>query len=179
MPRPDEPGAGDAPALPAVSADAADLVHLLTDRRLTIATAESLTGGLLAATLIDVPGASAVVTGGVVAYATPVKHSVLGVDAGLLDERGPVDPQVAEQMADRVRWVCAVDGRPADIGLATTGVAGPDPQDGRPPGTVFLGVAMGDDVEAIALDLHGDRSEIRAATVRAALEAVLARLGPG
>ena len=82
-------------------------------------------------------------------------------------------------MADRVRRVCAVDGRPADVGLATTGVAGPDPQDGRPPGTVFLGVAMGDDVEAIALDLHGDRAEIRAATVRAALEAVLARLGPG
>ena len=111
MPRPDEPGRRRRPALPDVSADAADLVHLLTDRGLTIATAESLTGGLLAATLIDVPGASAVVTGGVVAYATPVKHSVLGVDAGLLDERGPVDPEVAEQMADRVRLVCAVDGR--------------------------------------------------------------------
>ena len=141
-----------------MSADAADLVHRLTDRGLTIATAESLTGGLLAATLVDVPGASAVVNGGVVAYATPVKHSVLGVDAGLLDERGPVDPQVAEQMADRVRLVCAVDGRPADIGLATTGVAGPDWQDGRPPGTVFVGVAIGDDVEAIALELDGDRA---------------------
>ncbi len=154
-------------------------MHLLTDRGLTIATAESLTGGLLAATLVDVPGASAVFNGGVVAYATPVKHSVLGVDAGLLDERGAVDPDVAEQMADRVRRVCAVDGRPADVGLATTGVAGPDPQDGRPPGTVYVAVAVGGGVGAIALDLHGDRSEIRAATVRAALEAVLARLGPG
>ena len=176
MPRPDEPGAGAAPALPDASADAADLVHLLTDRGLTIATAESLTGGLLAATLIDVPGASAVVNGGVVAYATPVKHSVLGVDAGLLDERGPVDPQVAEQMADRVRLVCAVGGRPADVGLATTGVAGPDSQGGRPPGTVYVAVASARGIRSVGLALDGDRPAVRRAAVAAVISAALAEL---
>ena len=155
------------------------LIRALTERRLTIATAESLTGGLLVAELTRIPGASLVVSGGVVAYATEVKHSLLGVSAELLAREGAVHPEVARQMADGVRRTLEVGGRPADIGVATTGVAGPDPQDGASPGTVFLGVAMGDDVEAIALDLHGDRAEIRAATVRAAVEAVLARLGRG
>ena len=92
-----------------------------------IAVAESLTGGWLCSALVSVPGASAVVLGGVVAYATPLKSALLGVDTELLRQRGPVDPAVAEQMARGVRTACAVDGRPAEIGIATTGVAGPDP----------------------------------------------------
>ena len=157
-------------------ATAAELIRALTDRGLTIASAESLTGGLLAAALVDVPGASLVFNGGIVAYATPLKRTILGVDEDLLAERGAVDAEVARQMADRVRRVCAVDGRPADLGVATTGVAGPDPQDGRAPGTVFIGVAMGDQVDVIALELSGDRAEIRSAAVGAAIDAALARL---
>ncbi|HET6672329.1 MAG TPA: CinA family protein [Agromyces sp.] len=156
--------------------DAAALIRTLTDRDLTIATAESLTGGLLAAALVDVPGASVVFRGGIVAYATPVKSTLLGVDRDLLAERGPVDPEVARQMADGVRRACAVDGRPTDLGIATTGVAGPDSQDGHPPGTVYIGVAMGDDVQSTTLELAGDRAEIRSATVSAAIDAALARL---
>ncbi|GAA4376753.1 CinA family protein [Agromyces bauzanensis] len=148
----------------------------LTRRGLRIAVAESLTGGLVMAELTRIPGASVVVNGGVVAYDTDVKRSLLGVSAGLLEREGAVHPEVARQMADRVRHVLAVDGRPADLGIATTGVAGPTDQDGKPAGTVYLGVAIGDDVEAIALDLHGDRAEIRAATVRAAIGALLERL---
>jgi nicotinamide-nucleotide amidase len=157
-------------------AAAAELIRSLTERDLTIASAESLTGGLLAAALVDVPGASLVFNGGVVAYATPLKRTLLGVDGELLAERGAVDPEVARQMADRVRRVCSVDGRPADLGVATTGVAGPDAQDGRSPGTVFIGVAMGVHVDVIALELSGDRAAIRSSTVGAAIDATLARL---
>jgi nicotinamide-nucleotide amidase len=147
----------------------ADVVHLLTERGLTIAVAESLTGGLLVSELIRTPGASAVVVGGVVAYSTALKHSVLGVDAALLASNGAVDPEVARQMASGVRAVLAVDGRPADIGVATTGVAGPDPQDGKPVGTVFLGIAFGDEVRSVELGLSGSRDEVRAAVVVEAL----------
>lgn len=164
---------------PAGTDPTATLIAELTRRKLRIAVAESLTGGLVIAELTRIPGASFAVNGGIVAYDTAVKRTVLGVSAELLAREGAVHPEVARQMADGVRHVFAVDGRPADVGVATTGVAGPDGQDGREPGTVFLGVASGDDVEAIALDLHGDRAEIRAATVRAAVEAVLARLDRG
>jgi nicotinamide-nucleotide amidase len=156
--------------------DATALIRALTERRLTIATAESLTGGLLSAALVDVPGASLVFNGGIVAYATPLKATLLGVDADLLAARGAVDPEVARQMADGVRRALAVAGRPADIGEATTGVAGPDGQDGKPPGTAFVAVAMGEVVEVVPLALSGARDEVRAATVRAALHAVIARL---
>lgn len=161
---------------PAVPEPVEGLIAALTARGLTIAVAESLTGGALVAELIRIPGASDVVVGGVVAYATAIKHSILGVDADLLAREGAVHPEVARQMASGVRDALAIDGRPADIGVATTGVAGPTPQDGKPVGTVFLGIAIGADAEAIALELTGDRAEIRAATVRAAVDAVLGRL---
>ena len=148
---------------------ASDVIGALTARGLTIAVAESLTGGLLVAELVSVPGASAVVNGGVVAYATELKATVLGVDRGLLAERGPVDAEVARQMARGVRERLAVGGRPAAIGLATTGVAGPDGQDGHPVGEVWLGLAIGDRVEARALRLGGDRAAIRSATVTESL----------
>ena len=158
---------------------AATLIATLRSRGLTIAVAESLTGGLLTADLVGVPGASAVLLGGVVAYNTAVKHTVLGVDAGLLAAEGPVHPLVAEQMALGVRTALAVDGRPADIGLSTTGVAGPGAQDGKPAGTVYLGFAVGDTATSVLLSLEGDRAHIRSAVVSESLARLTALLaGP-
>lgn len=151
-------------------ADSASVVGLLVRRGLTVAVAESLTGGLLVAELIRTPGASATVLGGVVAYDTELKHTLLGVDAALLDEHGPVHPEVARQMALGVRERLAVRGRAADVGLATTGVAGPDPQGAAAVGTVFVAIAVADRVEIVALQLAGDRARIRASAVGATLE---------
>lgn len=154
----------------------ARLIAELTRRGLRIAVAESLTGGLVVAELTRVPGASLVVSGGIVAYDTQLKRSLLGVSAELLATEGAVHPEVARQMADGVRHALAIEGRSADVGLATTGVAGPTMQDGKSPGTVYLGIALADAVESVALELHGDRAEVRDATVHAAVDAVLARL---
>ncbi len=159
--------------------DVRALVATLTARGETVAVAESLTGGLVVATLVGVPGASAVVRGGVVAYATPVKHSVLGVSAELLAERGAVDPEVARQMASGVREALAVDGIPATWGISTTGVAGPDPQDGKPVGTVFVGIASAARTEAHELHLDGDREAIRRATVSELLARMSTTVGSG
>lgn len=148
---------------------AQDIVRRFAARGLTIAIAESLTGGLLTAQLIDPAGASQVVNGGVVAYDTAIKASVLQVDRGLLDEHGPVHPEVARQLAANVRTVLAVGGREADVGIATTGVAGPEPQGEASVGTVFLGLADADGSHARELHLTGSRAEIRAATVEAAM----------
>ncbi len=141
-----------------------ELVHELRARGVTVATAESLTGGLVCGALTDVPGASAVVRGGVVAYATDVKQAVLGVDADLLERGGAVQAEVAEQMATGVCRALRTD-----LGLATTGVAGPDPQDGQPVGTVFVAAALHDRLLVRRLAFTGDRPAIRAATVEAAL----------
>ncbi len=151
---------------------AADIVAALAARRLTVATAESLTGGMLVAELVAVPGASAVVRGGIVAYSTELKHTVLGVDPALLAAHGPVHPGVAAQMARGVRSVMAVNGLPADIGISTTGVAGPAEQDGHPVGTVFIAVASEGHSEVVSLELGGDRDHIRRAVVSEALSAV-------
>ncbi|MFE4466693.1 CinA family protein [Oerskovia sp. NPDC056781] len=142
------------------AADAADLLTLLASRGWTLAVAESLTGGLVTARLVAVPGASAVLRGGVTAYATDLKASVLGVDAELLAARGAVDPVVARQMAQGVRRLLG-----ADVGLATTGVAGPDPQDGKPPGLVHVAVVSPERTEVAELHLDGDRAAVREATV--------------
>lgn len=147
---------------------AAGLLAALAERGWTVATAESLTGGQVAATLVDVPGASRSVRGGVVAYATDLKGSVLGVDAGLLAEHGAVHPEVARQMAEGVRGLLG-----ADLGLATTGVAGPDPQDGFSPGTVHVAVAAPAGTVVRSLELTGDRPAIRAATCTAVLREAL------
>ena len=141
----------------------------LRGRGWTLAVAESLTGGALADAFVRVPGASTVLVGAVVAYATPLKATVLGVDEALLRREGPVHPEVAAQMADGVRRALAVDGRPADVGVATTGVAGPDPQGGRPPGTVYVAVATPTGVVVRRTDLPGDRPAVRAGAVEAAL----------
>jgi nicotinamide-nucleotide amidase len=147
---------------------AADVVGWLAAAGQTLAVAESLTGGLLAARIVDVPGASAVLRGGVVAYATDLKAALLGVDGDLLAQEGAVHPRVAAQMADGVRRRLG-----ATWGLATTGVAGPDPQDGRPPGTVYLGVAGPADVRSVGLVIAGDRAAVRRGTVDAALALLL------
>ncbi|SEA70625.1 CinA family protein [Leifsonia sp. 21MFCrub1.1] len=153
------------------------VVRALIDRGLTVAAAESLTGGLLTAELTSVPGASAVVLGGAVVYATELKHTLLGVDAELLATEGPVHPEVARQLAAGVRDRLAVAGRRADIGVATTGVAGPDPQGGRPVGTVYVGLASDAGARAIALALTGDRDGIRRQTVVEAVRALAEELG--
>jgi nicotinamide-nucleotide amidase len=149
----------------------------LRERGLTIAAAESLTGGELTAELTRVPGASAVVLGGAVVYATALKHSLLGVDANLLAVEGPVHPEVARQLADGVRERLAVDGRPADVGVSTTGVAGPDPQGGKPVGTVFVGVSTASGTRAVELALSGDRATIRRLVVARVVAELEAELG--
>jgi len=148
---------------------AQDVIEALVAQRRTIAVAESLTGGLLVAELVSVPGASAVVLGGVVAYSTELKHSLLGVPAALLAAHGPVHPSVAAEMAERVRALLAVGGTPASIGIGTTGVAGPGAQDGHPAGTVFVGLSTDAGTRVLALRLDGDRAVIRHAVVSESL----------
>jgi nicotinamide-nucleotide amidase len=141
------------------------VLRRLRERRQTLAVAESLTGGLLAATIVDVPGASLVFRGGLVLYATDLKRELAGVPGDLLAQRGPVDPDVALALADGARRVCG-----ADWGLGTTGVAGPDPQDGVPVGTVYLACRGPDGGEVRGVTLDGNRALIRAGAVAAALD---------
>jgi nicotinamide-nucleotide amidase len=147
------------------------ILGLLVEREETVATAESLTGGLVCGALVDVPGASQAVLGGVVAYAAAAKVSLLDVDGGLVALRGTVDPEVAQQMASGVR--CQLG---ASWGVATTGVAGPEPVDGKPAGTVFVAVAGPGGSRVEALSVAGGRSDVRQATVDAALSLLLATL---
>ena len=150
------------------------LVAELAAKNLTVAVAESLTGGLIMAALTSVAGVSRVFRGGVVAYATDTKDTMLGVDADLLETSGAVDPDVAEQMAVGVR-----ERFDASFGLSSTGVAGPDGQDGKSPGLVFVAVSAPFGVWHRELLLDGDRSAIRTRAGIAALELlsdVLARI---
>jgi nicotinamide-nucleotide amidase len=145
----------------------------------TIAVAESLTGGLLGGALTDQAGSSATFRGGVIAYATELKAGLLGVDPTLLAQHGAVHPQVAAAMARGV----AVRLQ-ATFGLATTGVAGPDPQDGRPPGEVHValagpGIGAGispDGTFVVSLALSGGRDDVRRETVRRALALAVEQL---
>lgn len=147
-------------------------LQLLVARGETLAVAESLTGGLVAAELTAVPGASKAFRGSVTAYATGLKEQILGVDATLLAERGAVDPEVARQMAQGARRALGTHW-----GIATTGVAGPDPQDGQPVGTVFIAVGGPFGEEKVAeLRLNGDRAEIRMKSVRSVLTLLLQQL---
>ena len=145
---------------------------LLRGRGETLAVAESLTGGLLAATIVDVPGASHAFRGGFVVYATDLKATLAGVPPELLDAHGPVHPDVAAALAGGTRLRCA-----ADWALATTGVAGPEPQAGRPVGTVYLGLAGPDGFGLVrGLQLAGDRAAIRRDAVAAALDLLVGTL---
>jgi nicotinamide-nucleotide amidase len=140
---------------------AADIVALLVERGLTIATGESLTAGLVSSTLADVPGCSAVLRGGVVAYQADIKATLLGVAAGTL-EQGVVSRAVAVAMAHGAARVMG-----ADIGIGTTGVAGPEPHDGEPVGSVWIAAAGAGGVRSAHLALTGDRAQIRCQTVEA------------
>jgi nicotinamide-nucleotide amidase len=155
---------------------AARVLRLLAERDQTLAVAESLTGGLVAAELTAVPGASRAFRGSVTAYATPLKRDLLGVDGELLERRGAVDADVALQMARGVRSRLG-----AAWGVATTGVAGPDPQDGQPVGTVYVAVCgppggAAAEGKTAALRLNGDRAEIRRESVRSVLELLAGEL---
>lgn len=140
------------------------VVLLAQERGLTIATGESLTAGMVAAALASVPGASIVLRGGVVSYHRDVKAALLGVEPELLERAGAVDAEVARQMALGARDSCG-----ADIGVSTTGVAGPEPHDGKAVGTVFISVV------AVSVNLvreyrfRGSRSQIREASCSAAV----------
>lgn len=155
-------------------------VHTLIEQARTVATAESLTGGLICAALTMVPGSSATVRGGVVVYATELKSLLTGIAADVVRRHGPVSAEVAAAMAGGVR-----NRLTADLGVAATGVAGPDAQDGHPPGTVHIAVAdpRGVTVRSYvdADRLAGDRADVRRQTVRIALEMVseAARPEPG
>jgi nicotinamide-nucleotide amidase len=171
------PGGGPPGAAPAA---AQRVVAELTARRQHVAVAESLTGGLLAAALAGVPGASVVFRGAIVAYATDLKASLLGVDQAVLDSHGAVSAATAQAMADGVR-----DRLGATFGLATTGVAGPDPAEGKPVGTVYIAATRGDSGPATRqtgerddqiirrLQLAGSRNDIRGQTVTEALALLL------
>lgn len=141
------------------------LISILTRRGQTLATAESLTGGLLGAALTAVPGASTVYLGGVVGYATAMKARLAGVAPQLLAEHGPVSEPTAIALATGIKEITG-----ADWALSTTGVAGPDPQDGRAPGEVWVGLA-GPAGIAVARQQHfdGDRADVRALAVAAAV----------
>ncbi|GAA4883335.1 CinA family protein [Kitasatospora terrestris] len=140
----------------------------------TVAVAESLTAGRLAAAMADAPGAGETFLGGVVAYATEVKEAVLGVDAELLAATGAVHPDVAVQMAQGVRDVLG-----ATYGLATTGVAGPAGQDGRAPGTVYVAVAGPRGSRAAAPALRGAEPDaVRTGALLAALQLLHDALRP-
>jgi PncC family amidohydrolase len=150
---------------------AATVLDLLERRGATLATAESLTGGRVAGALTAVPGSSACFVGGVVAYATEVKESVLGVPRAVIDQHGVVSAECARAMASGVR---ALTG--ATYAVSTTGVAGPGKQDGIPAGTVYVGVAGPGSPTAVALELAGDRSAVQEQATREALSALAAIL---
>jgi nicotinamide-nucleotide amidase len=150
---------------------AAAAVALLVARTATVAVAESLTGGLVAAALTDVPGSSLAFRGGVVAYATELKAELLGVDSDMLEDHGPVYAPVAVAMADGVRKRLG-----ATVGVATTGVAGPDSADGFPPGTVHIAVSLAEDTVVRTMALTGNRDEVRRLTVERVLGLLLGRL---
>lgn len=151
---------------------AAEVIALLNRRGQTLATAESLTGGLIGAALTAVPGASRAYRGGVISYATDLKVTLAGVAPATLETVGPVAGSTAEEMARGVADRCS-----SDYALAVTGVAGPDAQDGHPVGQLFIAVVGPAGAAVTEHRLSGDRKAIRAETVRRALRAVLEQLG--
>lgn len=155
---------------------AAKVLALCAEQGIHLATAESLTGGLLADTLVSVPGASKVFVGGVVAYANQAKEALAGVPANVLESCGAVSAETAIALAQGVRAQLATAGA-ALLGVSTTGVAGPETQDNQPVGTVFVGIATHSGSRAIGYRFEGDRFAIRSQAVAAALAAVAEELG--
>jgi nicotinamide-nucleotide amidase len=153
--------------------EAADVLDALRARGFTLATAESLTGGLVGAALTAVAGSSDVYRGGVVCYATDLKATLAGVPEDLLEARGPVASETAAALARGVAGTCG-----ADVDAATTGVAGPSGQDGHPVGEVFVAVAVpGDEPQVRPLLLSGSREQIRDQSVDAVFGLLREALG--
>ena len=145
------------------------VILALTEKNLTLALAESCTGGAIASALVSVPGASRVFLGGVVSYTNAVKQAALGVSAETLERHTAVSAPVAKAMAQGARGCLG-----ADVAVAVTGLAGPDGDDfGNPVGTVFIGYA--DEQTAFARECHfsGDRTQVREQTIEAALALIL------
>lgn len=154
---------------------AARIIERATLQGVRIAIAESLTGGQVSAALVDIPGASAVLRGAIVAYALEVKSDLLGVDSLLVHSEGAVNAEVAVQMAEG-----ALERLGAELAVSTTGVAGPDPDpvDGQAPGVAFVAVAgLGLGTLVRELHLEGDRSEVRDSCTKAALQGLWDALG--
>ncbi|MEO3872329.1 nicotinamide-nucleotide amidohydrolase family protein [Nonomuraea sp. B12E4] len=147
-------------------ADMAEVLAMLVDRSATVAVAESLTGGMIGAAITAVSGSSKAFRGGVISYATDLKRELLGVPGELLRREGAVHPEVAAAMAAGVARLCG-----ATYGLAVTGVAGPEPQDGKPVGLVYTAVCGPEGrVWARELSLGGSRERIRVETVDEAVD---------
>lgn len=145
------------------------LVQVLKDKKLTIATAESCTGGLLGKSITDVSGSSAVYPGGVISYCNRIKHEILGVDQTLLDTLGPVSAPVAHAMARGVKRVIG-----ADLGVGVTGIAGPNSDEtGRPVGLVYIAATYGSMTLVREYRFDGDRAAIRAQAAEAAADLAL------
>jgi PncC family amidohydrolase len=150
----------------------APLGERLRSANLTVAVAESCTGGLLAATLTDLPGASDVFVGGAITYTYEAKERILGISRALLEEKGAVSAEVAVEMARRVREQLG-----ADLGLAVTGVAGPNSQEGKPVGLVYVAATGPERTEVRELHLQGGRASNRLAAVEQAVDLGLELLG--
>ena len=148
------------------------LIRGLQAQGLTVATCESLTGGMICAALVDVPGASRVVRGGLITYQTDTKSLLAGVDAGLIETHGVVSAEVARAMAAGAR-----DALHADIAVSATGMASPGEIDDPPAGTVFVGLASATGVQAVELHLTGDRQAVRQQTVDAAIKLIGQEIG--
>ena len=154
------------------NSDATALVALLKQKGLTVSTAESCTGGLIASTIVDVPGASAVFPGGAVTYASSVKTALLGVPEELIRERGVVSSDVAAAMAEGARKRFGTD-----LAVSVTGVAGPDggtPE--TPVGCIYIGVAVKDETVTFREDIPGDREEVRRGAAERAIRRCLTAL---
>lgn len=148
------------------------IIRGLQAQGLTVATCESLTGGMICAALVDVPGASRVVRGGLITYQTDTKSLLAGVDAGLIEAHGVVSAEVARAMAAGAR-----DALHADIAVSATGMASPGEIGDPPAGTVFVGLASAAGVQAVELHLTGDRQAVRQQTVDTAIKLIGQEIG--
>ncbi|KAK4192270.1 competence-damaged protein-domain-containing protein [Podospora australis] len=152
---------------------ATEVIRLLKESDATVGVAESLTAGAVMSALASVPGSGSVFRGGVVSYATPLKQKLLGVSADLIAQEGVVHQEVAAQMAAGARKITTFDDTQSTTwGVATTGVAGPDKQDGKPAGTVYIGIAGPDGTSygfLFQFKEGGDRGAIQEDTVVSAL----------
>jgi len=150
---------------------ASNLIKKLQEKNLTITVAESLTGGLVAASLTEIPGASKVFKGSITAYSDEIKQNVLNVNKETITNFTSISEQVALEMAINVRKIMK-----SDIGISSTGVAGPEKSAGFAPGLVFVAISIGDHNMCQKLEITGDRSKIRNQTVQEILQLTLSRL---